>query len=100
MPCQGSPATSSNNHKTPIKLNLSKMKNNLYSMPTVALIAVVFFLASCTSEPDNSLNGGTRSKVLAVDYMVTQPQPLANIIEVTGSVLPNESAQLTTQVAG
>lgn len=74
------------------------MKNSLRSIPIAALLAVAFF--SCSSEPENSLNGGTRSKVLKVDYIVTEPQPLANIIQVTGSVLPNESAELTTQVAG
>lgn len=61
---------------------------------------VFALLAGCSSTPENSLNGGTRSNVLAVDFVVTQPEPLANVIEVTGSLIPNESAELTTQVSG
>lgn len=69
-------------------------------MLTAALAAALGFLVSCNSATENNLNGGTRSKVLAVDYIVAKPEFLANIIEVTGSVLPGESAELTTQVAG
>jgi len=35
-----------------------------------------------------------------VDYVVVKAEPLVNNIEVTGSLLPGESAQLTTQTAG
>lgn len=57
-------------------------------------------LSSCNSEEGPKLNGGTRSNVLEVDYVVVQPQPIVNSLQVTGSLIPGESAQLSTQAAG
>lgn len=57
-------------------------------------------LASCSSKPNNDLNANAKSDELKVDYVIVKPQPLVNTIQVTGSLMPAESAELTTQTAG
>ncbi|MFZ6051199.1 efflux RND transporter periplasmic adaptor subunit [Halocola ammonii] len=57
-------------------------------------------LASCSDSGNGGINANTKSDTLKVDYVVVKPEPLINNIEVTGSLLPGESAQLTTQTAG
>lgn len=71
-----------------------------YIPSILSLCTLAGLLSGCHSEEGPKLNGGTRSNVLEVDYVVVQPQPMLHNIQVTGSLIPGESAQLTTQAAG
>lgn len=71
------------------------MNKSLFS-----LILSTALLCSCdsTSGPQANVRGGTDA--LAVDYVVVSPRPTVNSIQVTGTLIPGESAQLTTQASG
>jgi membrane fusion protein (multidrug efflux system) len=79
------------------------------SLITVAVVAVVilllalpkmnFFKGSDTAQPGQAQGGGRGGK-LSVDAIVIKPAPLDNKLNVTGSVLPNESLELKSEVSG
>jgi membrane fusion protein (multidrug efflux system) len=58
------------------------------------------FLLSCSSSGEDQFNANTQSVVLKVDYVIVQPEPLVKNIEVSGSLIPEEAAELTAQTAG
>jgi len=66
------------------------------------LIFAVFgsLLLSCSSSNEGKLNANNRSTRLAVDYVIVEAELLVNNIEVTGSLMAEESAELTVQTAG
>lgn len=76
---------------------------------TVAVVAVVIFLLALPKlnlfkkeaqlSPGGSPQGGRGGK-LSVDAVVIKPAPLDNKLNVTGSVLPNESLELKSEVSG
>lgn len=55
---------------------------------------------SCADESASIGNGVSVSKVMEVDYVVLRPRSVANQIDVTGTLLPGESAMLSAQTAG
>ncbi len=68
-----------------------------YLIPVLVGLGII---SSCDSGSGSELNGSTRSDVLAVDYVVAQPQPAVNSIKITGTLIPAETARLTTQSEG
>jgi membrane fusion protein, multidrug efflux system len=98
--------------------NVSIKSNPISSKPsmkktliTVAVVAVVIFLLALPKMnffkgSDASLpgpgqgQGGARGGKLSVDAMIIVPAPLDNKLNVTGSVLPNESLELKSEVSG
>ena len=78
------------------------------SLITVAVVAVVilllalpkmkFFKGSDATMPPGP--GGARGGKLSVDALIIVPAPLDNKLNVTGSVLPNESLELKSEVSG
>lgn len=73
--------------------------NSAAAIPWLIFISVAI-IGGCSSEVDHGLKGGRQSSVLEVDYAVLTPKLVANVIEVTGTLLPQESAELTTQATG
>ncbi|MCB0637472.1 MAG: efflux RND transporter periplasmic adaptor subunit [Lewinella sp.] len=69
----------------------------LYSL-LLAPLAVLLW--SCEEEAPPIGNGATASSVLEVDYVVLRPQPVANQLSLTGTLLASESADLSPQIAG
>jgi membrane fusion protein (multidrug efflux system) len=78
---------------------------------TVAVAAVVIFLLALPkmdffkgTDPAQSTpgqaQGGGRGGKLSVDAIIIKPAPLDNKLNVTGSVLPNESLELKSEVSG
>lgn len=78
---------------------------------TVAVVAVVIFLLALpkmnffkgteSAQPGpGQAQGGGRGGKLSVDAMIIKPAPLDNKLNVTGSVLPNESLELKSEVSG
>lgn len=78
---------------------------------TVAIVAVVIFLLALpklelfsdkeqTSPTGVPQGGGARGGSLSVDAIIIKPAPLDNKLNVTGSVLPNESLELKSEVSG
>ncbi len=65
------------------------------------LIAGLALASQSCSEAGASIgNTTTKSKALLVDYVVVQPEPVANVIHMTGTLVPSEMAQLSAQSAG
>jgi membrane fusion protein (multidrug efflux system) len=77
---------------------------------TVAIVAVVIFLLALPklelfkdkdqAAPAGAPPGGARGGSLSVDAIIIKPAPLDNKLNVTGSVLPNESLELKSEVSG
>lgn len=78
---------------------------------TVAVVAVVIFLLAIPklklfkgkdpAQPaPGQAQGGGRGGKLSVNALVIKPAPLDNKLNVTGSVLPNESLELRSEVSG
>lgn len=76
---------------------------------TVAVVAVVIFLLALPkmnffkgteSAQPGPAQGGGRGGKLSVDAMIIKSAPLDNKLNVTGSVLPNESLELKSEVSG
>lgn len=81
------------------------------SLITVGIVSVVIFLLALPklklfSDKEQApamgagSGGGSRGGVLSVDAIVIKPAPLDNKLNVTGSVLPNESLELRSEVSG
>ena len=78
---------------------------------TVAIVAVVIFLLALpklnlfkgkdqAQSASGITQGGGRGGKLSVDAMIIKSAPLDNKLNVTGSVLPNESLELRSEVSG
>ncbi len=78
---------------------------------TVGVVAVVIFLVALpklnlfkggdTGKPaPGQAPGGGRGGKLSVDALIVKPAPLDNKLNVTGSVLPNESLELKSEMSG
>ena len=75
---------------------------------TVSIVAVVIFLLALPKlnlfkgnkelEQTATVQGGGGK--LSVDALIIRPAPLDNKLNVTGSVLPNESLELRSEVSG
>ena len=57
-------------------------------------------LAGCSGKKTTAGNAPAANPVLQADYVVLSPQPVTNTIRVTGTLMPAESAMLSTQTAG
>ena len=66
----------------------------------LSLACGLALLAGCSEEPDTVGNGVSSSSVMQADYVVVQPQPIANQISITGTLMPAESALLSAQISG
>jgi len=63
-------------------------------LPLLAVMA-------CTGDEEKSDGrSGGRSSAMQVDYVVIQPRDIVNEINVTGTLMPSESAMLSAQAAG
>jgi len=77
---------------------------------TVAVVAVVIFLLALPkmnwfkgkdeAAAPGQAQGGGRGGKLSVDAVIIKAAPLDNKLNVTGSVLPNESLELKSEVSG
>lgn len=63
-------------------------------------ILSVAIIGGCSSVVNKGQQGGRQAPILEVDYAVLKPELVANVIEVTGTLLPQEIAELTTQATG
>lgn len=73
---------------------------NSAAATTWLVIITVAIIGGCSSGENKGLNGARQTSILEVDYAVLEPELVANVIEVTGTLLPQESAELTTQATG
>jgi membrane fusion protein, multidrug efflux system len=78
---------------------------------TVGVVAVVIFLVAlpklnlfkggdAANPAPGQAQGGGRGGKLSVDALIVTPAPLDNKLNVTGSVLPNESLELKSEMSG
>jgi len=75
---------------------------------TVAIVAVVIFLLALpklklfkgSQGPEQTTTAQGGGGKLSVDALIIRPAPLDNKLNVTGSVLPNESLELRSEVSG
>ncbi len=75
---------------------------------TVAIVAVVIFLLAlpklnlfkANKELEQTARAQGGGGKLSVDALILRPAPLDNKLNVTGSVLPNESLELRSEVSG
>ncbi len=79
-----------------------------YPKPThffnISLSALFFCLAfsSCKKKEEKAKGGGEEKKdrPTVVDVMVATYQPVTNVIEANGTIIPNESTELRPEVSG
>jgi membrane fusion protein (multidrug efflux system) len=84
------------------------MKKTLITVAVVAVVILLlalpkmnFFKGENNSMPGPGQGqGGARGGKLSVDAVIIKPAPLDNKLNVTGSVLPNESLELKSEVSG
>lgn len=84
------------------------MKKSLITVAVVAVVIILlalpkmnFFKGNDNSQPGpGQAQGGARGGKLSVNAIVIKPAPLDNKLNVTGSVLPNESLELKSEVSG
>lgn len=63
-----------------------------------ALVLPLFVACSSSGQEDQS--GSTKTPPVSIEVMVVQPEELEHKIEVTGSVMANESVELKTETSG
>lgn len=61
---------------------------------------LLFSLNSCEESAPAVGNGAAAKEVMQADYVVIRPTPVANEINLTGTLMPAESAMLGAQTAG
>lgn len=85
------------------------MKNSTKIVLTfviLAVIAVIFIyprkneIFGSKNEPASSGSQGQAAQVLPVDVVEIHPQKLENILNITGTVLPNEMVSLRSEISG
>ncbi|MEY4930166.1 MAG: hypothetical protein RI909_890, partial [Bacteroidota bacterium] len=84
------------------------MKKTLITVAVAAVVIILlalpkmnFFKGTESAQPGpGQAQGGGRGGKLSVDAMIIKSAPLDNKLNVTGSVLPNESLELKSEVSG
>ncbi|MBB3836278.1 membrane fusion protein (multidrug efflux system) [Runella defluvii] len=80
-----------------------------YSKPTysfyisLSTVLVCLSLSACKEKKGKEGGGGReekKDKPTLVDVMVAAPQPLTNVVEVNGTIIPSESTELRPEVSG
>ena len=71
------------------------MKNN----PFYALVIAVMLFSSCSSEPEKEVSTTAVKSSATIDVTVVKAQSFANEMTISGTILPNESVQLTTEAS-
>lgn len=69
------------------------MKNNWF------LYVLLIVLTAC-GEDEKTFKSSMSGKGFEADYVVVEPRPIANELEVTGTLMPSESAMLSAQTSG
>ncbi|MCB0839740.1 MAG: biotin/lipoyl-binding protein, partial [Bacteroidetes bacterium] len=75
---------------------VSKNIMNIFLM----IVMVGLVLAGCSGNQASIGNGAAPSQAMRVDYVVVHSRPVANKIEMTGTLLAAESALLSAQTSG
>lgn len=66
----------------------------------ILIASLLLILTACSDEPGQIGNGSSGRSAMSVDYVVVSPRPLSNTINVTGTLMPAESAMLSAQTSG
>lgn len=64
------------------------------------IIMLVFIFTNCKNKVKESANSPKESPPVLVDVMIAQKEPISNVIEANGSVIPSEQVELRTEVNG
>lgn len=66
-----------------------------------AFAIIVFGIAGCSKKPaENNAGRGKKSGPVSVEVKVVQPELLLNMVSSTGTVLPNEKAEIRPEISG
>lgn len=66
-----------------------------------AFAIIVFGIAGCSKKPaGNNAGRGKKSGPVSVEVKVVQPELLLNMVSSTGTVLPNEKAEIRPEISG
>src|SRR6186713_3060876 len=81
------------------------MKKTLITVAVVAVVIILLVLPKLNllkgkEETAQGTGPGARGGKLSVDAIILKAAPLDNKLNVTGSVLPNESLELKSEVSG
>ncbi len=81
------------------------MKKTLITVGVVAVVILLLALPKLNlfkdqAQPAPGQTPGGRGGMLSVDALIIKPAPLDNKLNVTGSVLPNESLELKSEMPG
>jgi membrane fusion protein (multidrug efflux system) len=66
----------------------------------ILLLPLLAVMACTSNEEKSDGRSGGSSSAMQVDYVVIQPRDIVNEINVTGTLMPSESAMLSAQAAG
>jgi len=84
-------------------MNYSKPTHSFYI--SLSTVLVCLSLSACKEKKGKEGGGGggreeKKDKPTLVDVMVATPQPLTNVVEVNGTIIPSESTELRPEVSG
>lgn len=84
----------------PTKIKLSTLKNN--SIFFCSLCFLLIFSFSACKKNNQAANGtkGRKTGPVAVEIRVAQPEILLNTVSATGTILPNEKAEIRPEISG
>lgn len=71
-----------------------------FSEKLLLLAFFVLVMSSCKEEKPTAETGSTPAPAMLADYIVLEATPIANRIELTGTLMAGESAMLSAQIAG
>jgi membrane fusion protein (multidrug efflux system) len=84
----------------PNKIKPSSLKNNLLVICGLCFL-VIFSFSGCKKNNQAAAGGkGKKSGPVAVEIRVAQPELLLNTVSATGTILPNEKAEIRPEISG
>jgi len=84
----------------PNKIKLSTLKNKSLFFCSLCLL-LIFSLSACKkNNPAANATKGRKTGPVAVEIRVAQPELLLNTVSATGTILPNEKAEIRPEISG
>ena len=84
----------------PNKIKLSTLKNNSLFFCSLCLLILFSFSACKKNNQAANATKGKKTGPVAVEIRVAQPELLINTVSTTGTILPNEKAEIRPEISG
>ncbi len=84
----------------PNKIKLSTLKNNSLFFCSLCLLILFSFSACKKNNQAANATKGKKTGPVAVEIRVARPELLINTVSATGTILPNEKAEIRPEISG